>query len=330
VWVKRADGVKERVEPVADSDEDLVELVQRAARAHHTGGERRIDSAKPIVDLHLAGGHRLSAMIEVSDRPCVSIRRHRLVDATLSDLADSLTDDLVRFLRAAVRARLNMIVSGGTDAGKTTLLRALAAEADPADRIITIELSYELGLHELGHRHPDCAAWETREANTEGQGAVSMDYLVQRANRHDADRVIVGEVLGDEIVPMLNAMTAGKAGSMCTIHADSTQGTFSKIKTYASQSPKHLTDNAAAQLTAQALDLVVFVRKRPDASGLARRYVSSVRVVEDADGPHVISTEIFAEPAGGGPAVHHLGMPPGLRDRLADFGYDAPLQVYGR
>ena len=136
--------------------------------------------------------------------------------------------------RAAVRARLNMIVSGGTDAGKTTLLRALAAEADPADRIVTIELSYELGLHELPHRHPDCVGWETREANTEGQGAVSMEYLVQRANRHDADRVIVGEVLGDEIVPMLNAMTAGKAGSMCTIHADSTEGTFGKIKTYAS------------------------------------------------------------------------------------------------
>ena len=267
VWVKRADGTKERVEAIADSDEDLVELVQRAARAHHTGGERRIDSAKPIVDLHLAGGHRLSAMIEVSNRPCVSIRRHRLVDATLDDLADSLTDELARFLRAAVRARLNMIVSGGTDAGKTTLLRALAAEADPSDRIVTIELSYELGLHELPHRHPDCVAWETREANTEGQGAVSMDYLVQRANRHDADRVIVGEVLGDEIVPMLNAMTAGKAGSMCTIHADSTEGTFGKIKTYASQSPKHLSDNAAAQLTAQALDLVIFVRKRPDSLG---------------------------------------------------------------
>ena len=94
VWVKRADGAKERVDAIADSDEDLVELVQRAARAHHTGGERRIDSAKPIVDLHLAGGHRLSAMIEVSNRPCVSIRRHRLVDATLDDLSDSLTDEL--------------------------------------------------------------------------------------------------------------------------------------------------------------------------------------------------------------------------------------------
>jgi len=330
VWIKRADGTKERVDAIADSDEDLIELVQRAARGHHTGGERRIDSAKPIVDLHLAGGHRLSAMIEVSNRPCVSIRRHRLIDATLADLADSLTDELAEFLRAAVAARLNMIISGGTDAGKTTLLRALAAEVDPSDRIITIELSYELGLHELAHRHPDCVAWETREANTEGQGALSMDYLVQRANRHDADRVIVGEVLGDEIVPMLNAMTAGKAGSMCTIHADSTEGTFGKIKTYASQSPKHLTDSATAQLTAQALDLVVFVRKRPDASGLARRYVSSVRVVEDSDGPHVISTEIFAEPEGGGPAVHHLRLPPGVRDRLADVEYQAPLSAYGR
>ncbi len=104
-----------------------------------------------------------------------------------------------------------------------------------------------------------------------------MDYLVQRANRHDADRVIVGEVLGDEIVPMLNAMTAGKAGSMCTIHADSTEGTFGKIKTYASQSPKHLSDNAAAQLTAQALDLVIFVRKRPDSlwSGPALRVLGA-------------------------------------------------------
>jgi Flp pilus assembly CpaF family ATPase len=260
----------------------------------------------------------------------VSVRRHRLIDATLDDLADSLSDELARFLGAAVRARLNMIISGGTDAGKTTLLRALAAEADPADRIVTIELSYELGLHELVHRHPDCVAWETREVNTEGQGAISMDYLVQRANRHDADRVVVGEVLGDEIVPMLNAMTAGKAGSMCTIHADSTEGTFSKIKTYASQSPKHLSDNAAAQLSAQALDLVIFVRKRPDSSGLARRYVSSVRVVEAAEGPHVISTEIFAEPEGGGPAVPHLSMPLGLRERLADFGYEAPLSVYAR
>ncbi|MGP8062728.1 MAG: ATPase, T2SS/T4P/T4SS family, partial [Acidimicrobiales bacterium] len=181
VWVKRADGTKEQVEAVTDSDEELVELVQRAARAHHTGGERRIDATKPIVDLHLVGSHRLSAMIEVAHRPCVSIRRHRLVDPTLEDLAESMTEEVGRFLRAAVRARLNIIVSGGTDAGKTTMLRALLAEASPLDRIITIELSYELGLHELTDRHPDCPAWETREANTEGEGAITMDQLVQRA-----------------------------------------------------------------------------------------------------------------------------------------------------
>src|ERR1019366_4553975 len=329
VWVKRADGTKEQVEAVTDSDEELVELVQRAARAHHTGGGRRIHAAKPIVDLHLVGSHPLPAMIEVAHRPCVSIRRHRLVDPTLEDLAESMTEEVGRFLRAAVRARLNIIVSGGTDAGKTTMLRALLAAASPLDRILTIELSYELGLHELTDRHPDCPAWETREANTEGEGAITMDQLVQRANRHNADRVIVGEVLGDEIVPMLNAMTAGKAGSMCTIHADSTEGTFGRIQSYASQSPKHLSDAATAKLTAQALDLVIFVRQQP-ATGGARRFVSSIRVVEDSDGPHVISTEIFAEPQGGGPAVPHFGVPPALRDRLADFGYDAPIAIFGR
>ena len=331
VWVKRADGTKEQVDPVTDSDEELVELVQRAARAHHTGGERRIDAAKPLVDLHLTGGHRLSAMIEVSNRPCVSIRRHRVVDPTLEDdFAGSMSDEALRFLLAAVPARFNIIVAGGTDAGKTTMLRALLAAASPKDRIITIELSYELGLHELPDRHPDCVAWETREANTEGEGTIDMAQLVQRANRHNADRVIVGEVLGDEIVPMLNAMTAGKAGSMCTIHADSTEGTFGRIAAYASQSPKHLSDAAAAKLTAQALDLVVFLRQQPATDGFARRLVSSIRVVEDADGPHVISTEIFAEPDGGGPAVPRFGIPPHLRDRLARFGYEAPIAIYGR
>ena len=199
------------------------------------------------------------------------------------------------------------------------MLRALLAEASPLDRIITIELSYELGLHELAHRHPDCPAWETREANTEGEGAITMDQLVQRANRHNADRVVVGEVLGDEIVPMLNAMTAGKDGSMCTIHADSTEGTFGRIQSYASQSPKHLSDEATAKLTAQALDLVVFVRQQPAAGGFARRYVSSIRVVEDSDGPHVISTEIFAEPderRPGRPPLRRATGPPGPPGQL--------------
>ena len=156
-----------------------------------------------------------------------------------------------------------------------------------------------------------------------------MDQLVQRANRHNADRVIVGEVLGDEIVPMLNAMTAGKAGSMCTIHADSTEGTFGRIQSYASQSPKHLSDAATAKLTAQALDLVVFVRQQPVANGFARRFVSSIRVVEDSDGPHVISTEIFAEPRGrrpGDPPLRRATWPPGPPGRLRLRSADCDLR----
>ncbi len=325
VWVKRADGTKEKVQPVADSDEELIELVQRAARAHHAGGERRIDPSKPVVDLQLPGNHRLSAMIDVSHRPCVSIRRHRLTDPVLSDLKDLLSTDLEDFLKAAVRARLNIIISGGTNAGKTTLLRALMAEADPADRIITIELAYELGFHELGHRHPDCVAWEAREANTEGSGAVSMDYLVQRANRHDPDRVIVGEVLGDEIVPMLNAMTAGRNGSMCTIHSDSARGTFGRIASYASQSPKHLTTETAAILTAQALDLVVHVGAHRTSTGQLRRLVTSVLAVDGAEGPHVTSTEIFSQPDGDSPAVPAFSLPDWLRGKLASQDYSAPL-----
>jgi Flp pilus assembly CpaF family ATPase len=117
---------------------------------------------------------------------------------------------------------------------------------------------------------------------------------------------------------------------MCTIHADSTEGTFGRIQSYASQSPKHLSDSATAKLTAQALDLVVFVRQQPTAGGFSRRFVSSIRVVEDSDGPHVVSSEIFVEPEGGGPAIPHFGVPPGLRDRLANFGYEAPVGIFGR
>ena len=175
---------------------------------------------------HLASGHRLSAMI---NRPCVSIRRHRLIDATLDDLADSLGDELARFLRAAVQARLNMIISGGTDAGKTTLLRALTTEADPADRIVTIELSYELALSTSWSIAVRLCGLGDPRSDTEGQGAVSMDYLVQRANRHERrPGHRRRSTRRDEIVPMLGH---DSRQGLCTIRADSTEGTFARGST---------------------------------------------------------------------------------------------------
>jgi Flp pilus assembly CpaF family ATPase len=326
VWLKFADGTKEPGPLLAASDAELVEWIQRLVRSHHSGGERRVDISRCWVDVLLPGGHRMSVMLGVSDRPAVSIRCHRLIDATLADFADAMTSEVAGFLAAAVRAQLNIVIAGPVDAGKTTLLRALLAELDPTVRIITVEVSYELGLHELPHRHCDVSAWEARDSNSEGQGEVTMADLVRRGNRHDADRLIVGEVLGDEIVPMLQAMTNGLNGSMCTIHAESSEGAFEKMMTHTSQAPRPLTREATARMIASGVDLIIYAHKKRDGNGRKRRFVSSIRSVDGSDGQSVISTELFAEPAGGGPAEPRFSVPPGLRDRLLEVGWEPSFQ----
>ncbi len=198
VWVTHADGSKRRADPVAASDQELVDLL-RSAAARLGMSERRFDVAHPELDLRLPDGSRLSALMSVTCRPVVSIRRHRFLDLGLSDLValGTLDDGLASFLAAAVRARKNVVVGGAMNAGKTTMLRALAAEVPPHERIVTIEQALELGLDGSG-RHPDVVALEARPPNTEGEGAFPMARLVRRALRMNADRVIVGEVLGDE------------------------------------------------------------------------------------------------------------------------------------
>jgi Flp pilus assembly CpaF family ATPase len=183
--------------------------------------------------------------MSVSARPAVSIRRHRFLTETEASL-DRLVElgaidiGLQGFLAAAVRARKTMVIAGGTNAGKTTLLRALANEIPAHERLVTIEKSLELGLDHMVGLHPDCVALEAREANTEGQGALGMNELVRRGLRMDPDRVIVGEVLGDEVIDMLNAMSQGNDGSLCTIHSNSSEGAFRRMCAYAVQSPEHL------------------------------------------------------------------------------------------
>lgn len=314
VWVTYADGVKEFVEPIADSDAELVEMI-RSAAARFGLSERRFDAAHPELDLHLPGGSRLSALMAVTARPVVSIRRHRYVDLTLEDLVafgamDDSTGDL---LAAAVRSRKNIVVGGAMNSGKTTLVRALASAIPPRERIVTIEQAFELGLAAATERHPDLVALEARPANAEGEGAVSMAALVRRALRMNADRVIVGEVLGDEVLPMLNAMSQGRSGSMCTIHADSSQGIFHRLASYAVQAPERLPLESTNLLIAGAVNFVVFVEMADDSRSAGpvrrhaaatahqqrfealqrRRFVSSIREVVGAEGLHVISNEIF-------------------------------------
>lgn len=319
-----SNGDPVRVDPVADSDEALVELLQRAARLHHTGGERRIDFSQPTVDLHLQGGHRLSALLVASDRPNISIRRHRLADPTMENIRDMCSPELWEFLHVAMQARLNIVICGGTDAGKTTFLRALMSLA-AGDRIITIELSRELGFHLNPRYQGRCASWEYQYPNTEGRGEITMKTLVIRANRHHPKRVVVGEVLGDEIVPMLNAMSAGHAGSLCTIHADSSEMVFDRIKAYASQSATPLTDAASARMIAGAVDLIIFIDKMTLPSGISQRYVASVRAVSKAINNNTdnTSSEIFASPAKEkGPARPAHPMPHELRQKLTKAGFE--------
>jgi Flp pilus assembly CpaF family ATPase len=212
------------------------------------------------------------------------------------------------------------MIAGATNAGKTTLLRAIVNQIPPSERLVTVERALELGIDHFPELHPNVVALEERLPNSEGQGAISMAELVRRSLRMNPSRVIVGEVLGDEIVTMLNAMTQGNDGSLSTIHANSSMEVFNRIATYAIQAAERLPVEATHMLIAGALDFVIFIEKRNDYAhgGSLRRYISSVREVTGIDG-RVLSSEVFrAGPDGR--AVPHA--PPSCLAELARHGYN--------
>ena len=292
VWVHHAGGIKRRAEPVAGSDDDLVALIRKAA-ARLGRNERRFDLANPFLDLQLPDGSRLNAVMAVSERPAVSIRRHRHERVTLDELCDlgTLDEALRAFLHAAVQAHKSIIICGGTNAGKTTLLRALLNACDPDERLITIEDRLELSLTADPIRHRDVIEMETRTANIEGSGGITMQQLVKNALAMSPDRLIVGEVRGPEVVDMLAALSTGNDGSMCTIHANSSRAAFSKIATYALRSAEHIPVEATYRMIAESINLVVHVSRGHD----GRRRVSSVREVTGSSMGEVNSVEVFKD-----------------------------------
>ena len=306
VFIGYADGSEVFGEPVAESDEELVELIQVLA-AYSGLSSRSFDTANPQLDLRLPDGSRLSAVMDVTLRPAISIRRARMGKVFLADLVGNgtLTPDLASFLAAAVMARKNIMIAGATNAGKTTLLRALANQIPADERLITVERSLELGLDHFPELHPNVVAFEERLANSEGHGAISMAELVRRSLRMNPSRVIVGEVLGDEIVTMLNAMSQGNDGSLSTIHANSSLEVFNRISTYALQANERLPVEASHMLIAGAINFVVFVERRNDyhRGGTTRRMVTSVREVNGVDG-RVLSSEVFTAAPDGGAVPH--------------------------
>jgi pilus assembly protein CpaF len=320
VFLSFADGREVMGEPVAESDEELIELIQVLA-AYSGLSSRPFDTANPQLDLRLPDGSRLSAVMDVTMRPAISIRRSRLGKVFLADLVGNgtVSSEVATFLAAATAARKNIMIAGATNAGKTTLLRAIANQIPGEERLITVERALELGLDHFPELHPNVIAFEERLANMEGQGAISMAELVRRSLRMNPSRVIVGEVLGDEIVTMLNAMSQGNDGSLSTIHANSSLEVFNRIATYAIQSQERLPVDATHMLIGGAIDFVVFVQKRNEYAqgGRLRRFVSSVREVTGVDG-RVMSSEVFA-PGPDGRAVPHA--PASCINDLAEYGY---------
>jgi pilus assembly protein CpaF len=324
VFLGYADGREVIGEPVAESDDELVELIQILA-AYSGLSSRPFDTANPQLDLRLPDGSRLSAVMDVTLRPAISIRRARMGKVFLADLVGNgtMSPEVGSMLAAAVAARKNIMIAGATNAGKTTLLRALANQIPGEERLITVERALELGLDHFPELHPNVIALEERLPNMEGQGAITMADLVRRSLRMNPSRVIVGEVLGDEIVTMLNAMSQGNDGSLSTIHSNSSLEVFNRIATYAIQSSERLPVEATHMLIAGAIDFVVFIEKRNEFSrgGRLRRYVSSIREVTGIDG-RVLSSEVFT-PGQDGQAVQHA--PLSCTDDLLMHGY-APAQ----
>jgi Flp pilus assembly CpaF family ATPase len=334
VWIAYADGREVRGEPVAASDAELIELVQ--ALVTRTGqAERSFSTANPTLHLRLDDGSRLTAMAWVTPRPVLVIRRHRVREVSLADMVawGSLTQPAAELLAAAIRAGRNIIVTGPQNAGKTTLIRALASEFPPMERFATIEREYELHLHELD-RHPRVVAMEARigsserDASGRAAGEITLSDLVVDALRMNVRRIIVGEVRGPEVVPMLQAMSVGD-GSMCTLHARTAGKALDRIVNLCLEQGGGMTDAFAYRAAADGIDFVVHLALRHDAQsgGRRERFVAEILEV-DGIGEHgrpVVTTVFTPGPDGRAVPAHR---PHCLPDLVA-AGFDPHLLDHG-
>ena len=312
---------------VANSEAELVESIQQLL-ATQSRTNRQFNAAQPIVSAQLESGLRLTATMEVSDKISIAIRRPTIAYVTLDELVrrGTLPDQGAVFCRALVHGEFNLVVAGGTNSGKTTFVKALADEIDREERLVVVEDTAELCLFDED-RHPNVVSLESREANVEGVGAITLGELANVALRMSPKRVIVGECRGGggtEVVAMLSAMTQGNDGSMCTIHAESAEGALRRLRMYLGFS-HHTPGDIAADMIGQAVDFVFHLtRRRADGS----RIVTSIREVTGSEGNVVSSNEVFGLDAMG------VLRPTGVisdrrREILADVGYDTRLLLTG-
>ncbi|GLY38834.1 pilus assembly protein CpaF [Amycolatopsis sp. NBRC 101858] len=319
VWLSYHDGRVERVAGIAPTDQAVVQWLQRiAARMGRT--EHTINDARPLLNMELPGGERLAAAIGVTDRPHISIRRHRLPTAGLEALRERgmLSTAQLALLRAAVRAEKNVIICGRQKAGKTTLLRALCWEVPATERFATLETEFELGLHRHRDRFPAVVAFEEREGNSErwenGKpvGGVDLPRLVWQSLRMHAARTVVGEVRGGEIIPMLNALSAGGSGSLSTLHARSAAQAIHRMALLCLEANSAWTPEFAYEVVANTIDLIVYVElvQQP---GRLDRHIAEVVAIEPGEYGRPARTYLFA-PEDGRRSVPTGNLPTDIED----------------
>ncbi|NNE74302.1 MAG: CpaF family protein [Acidimicrobiales bacterium] len=318
VWLSKLDGTKVRGEAVADTDDELIEMIQTAARRGRS--EQRWDPASPELNMQLPTGDRLHAIAWVAGRPSISIRRHNFAIFRTDQLLErsTISEALFHLLNAMVKARFNIIVAGGTGAGKTTLLRCLINEIPANERLVTVEDSLEIGLEHFQELHPDFVDLETRNPNIEGVGGFTMAALTKSGLRMSPSRVIVGEVRGAEALPMMQAMSQGNDGSMCTIHADSSAGVFGRLQMYMAMTEERFDVETTNLMVSNAINFVVHIVKTDD----NERVLTSVREITGAEGALVLSNEIFA-PDDTRRAMPRFPLSESSLARLERVGFDA-------
>jgi len=283
VYIERK-GMLEQTSIQFRDDAHLMAIIDRIVSA--VG--RRVDESSPMVDARLADGSRVNAIIPplAVDGPCLSIRRFGHSRLLAEDLLHnhSLTPTMLDLLKGCVKARLNVLISGGTGAGKTTFLNVLSSYVSNRERVVTIEDAAEL---QLNQEH--VVRLETRPPNIEGKGSIHQRQLVINALRMRPDRIIVGEVRGEEALDMLQAMNTGHDGSLTTIHANSPRDALSRLETMVAMSNLNLPENAIRRQIAAAIDVVIQVSRLSDGT----RKVVNISEITGMEGNVVTMQDIF-------------------------------------
>ena len=325
VYVERA-GQLELTDVTFYDDAHLMKVIEKIVS--RVG--RRIDESSPMVDARLPDGSRVNAIIPPSaiDGPLMSIRRFAVNPLKMDDLVSyqSLTPPMAELLDALAKAKVNVLVSGGTGSGKTTLLNILSGFIPRSERIVTIEDAAELQLQQ-----PHVLRLETRPPNIEGKGEITQRTLVRNALRMRPDRIILGEVRGAEALDMLNAMNTGHEGSLATIHANTPRDALTRLENMISVSGLTLPPKTMRQQIASAISVVVQATRLTD----GKRKIVSIQELTGMEGDIINMQEIFTFKRTGmdrdGTVRGHFcatGVRPKFAERLQSFGINLPDSLY--